>query len=69
MVLFVVYLVAVAVGFAILYSVTFMAVRNALDHHYKVVRWYEATGEWLSRTGNWRQAPTAVGTPPTKPLP
>jgi hypothetical protein len=57
------------IGFLILYSVIVMAVRNALAQHYKVVRWYEATGEWLPRAGGVKEAPRAFVKPPAKPLP
>ena len=55
------YIVGAVLGFAILYSVINTAVRNALVQHYKVVRWYEATGEWLPRAGGWKEAPKAFG--------
>lgn len=62
----VLYLIGVAITFWILYLVINAAVRNALFQHYKVVRWYENTGEWLPRTGQWKDAPTVIGTPPNK---
>lgn len=65
----VLYALGVALSFAILYSVIHAAVRTALAQHYKVVRWYEATGEWLPRAGGYKETPTPIGSlPPTKPL-
>ena len=60
------YILGLVLGFAILFSVNFAAVRAAFFQHYKVVRWYEATGEWLPRTGSWKEAPTAIGSNPPK---
>lgn len=62
------YALSAAVFFAILYSVITAAVRSAMTQHYKVVRWYEATGEWLPRAGGIKEAPRAFGEPPRKPL-
>ena len=44
-------------GLAIAYAVIHSAVRAALFGHYKVVRWYEATGEWLPSYGSWKEKP------------
>ena len=40
-----------------MYAVIHSAVRAALFGHYKVVRWYEATGEWLPSYGSWKEKP------------
>jgi hypothetical protein len=56
-----VYLISAAISLAILYAVITAAVKSALFAHYKVVRWYEATGEWLPRTGSWKDAPSKIG--------
>jgi hypothetical protein len=50
-----------ALTLALLYLVVFAAVRRALFHHYKVVRWYESTGEWRPAVGHWKDAPTRIG--------
>jgi hypothetical protein len=43
------YLIFALIGLAILYAVIRAAVRAALEDHYKIVRWYEHTGEWKGR--------------------
>ena len=63
-----IYLVGVFLGLAILYVVIHSAVKSALFAHYKVIRWYEATGEWLPRTGSWKVAPSVVGSHPDPPI-
>jgi len=45
------------VGLAITYAVIHSAVRAAMFGHYKVIRWYEATGEWLPSYGSWKEKP------------
>lgn len=42
-----VWLFSLAISLLIMYGIINGAVRTALAHHYKVVRWYEATGEWM----------------------
>lgn len=66
----IVYLIGLVIGLAILYSVIRSAVRNALEDHYKVVRWYEHTGEWRGKRKP-RDFPPAqsVPTAPTVPTP
>lgn len=49
-----------AVGLAITYWIILSAVRTALTQHYKMVRRFEATGEWLRPWGSWKQAPEAL---------
>lgn len=51
------YLVAAFIGLAVTYSIIRAAVRAALFDHYKVVRWYERTGEWRTGPGSWKEAP------------
>jgi hypothetical protein len=46
-----IWIIGSVVGLAITYAVIQAAVRSALFGHYKVVRWYEATGEWLPSYG------------------
>jgi hypothetical protein len=46
---FIVYLVVALLGLAVLYAIIRAAVRAALEDHYKVVRWYEHTGEWKGK--------------------
>lgn len=66
--LFLPYVLGVAISLALLYAVIVAAVKNAMLQHYKIVRWYEATGEWLPRAGGTREAPRRFGNPPAKPL-
>jgi hypothetical protein len=40
-------LVAYVVGLIITFFIVRAAVISALASHYKTVRWYEATGEWV----------------------
>ena len=53
----IVWIISVILGLAITYAVIHSAVRAALFGHYKVVRWYEATGEWLPSYGSWKEKP------------
>jgi hypothetical protein len=53
----VVYIVITAIAVAILYAVIRSAVRAALFDHYKVVRWYEQTGEWRAVEAFWKNEP------------
>lgn len=46
---FVGYLIVTLIALAILYAVIRAAVRAALEDHYKIVRWYEHTGEWRGK--------------------
>ena len=62
------YLIISALSLAILYAVIQAAVKSALIAHYKVIRWYEATGEWLPRTGTSREAPSDFGSHPDSPM-
>jgi hypothetical protein len=48
------------IGFLVLYSVIRTAVKAALEQHYRVVRWYEATGEWYGSKPDPRQLPDPV---------
>ena len=59
-----VWLISAGISLAILYAIINAAVKSALFAHYKVVRWYEATGEWLPRTGSWKEAPSVIGSQP-----
>ena len=43
------YLIFALIGFAILYAIIRASVRAALEDHYKIVRWYERTGEWKGK--------------------
>ena len=43
----IVIIIAWALGLGILYAVIQAAVRNALSDHYKTVRWFEKTGQWV----------------------
>lgn len=52
-----IWIIGSVVGLAITYAVIQAAVRSALFGHYKVVRWYEATGEWLPSYGSWKEKP------------
>ena len=45
---FFVSLVLLAVFLLMLFGVIRAAVRAALADHYKTVRWYEKTGDWIS---------------------
>jgi len=63
-----IYLISAIVGLAILYGVIHSAVKSALFAHYKVIRWYEATGEWLPRTSGWKTAPSEIGSQPDPPI-
>jgi len=63
-----VYLIVVAVVLVILYAIIHAAVKSALIAHYKIVRWYETTGEWLPQTGSWKEAPSAIGSQPDPPI-
>jgi hypothetical protein len=51
------YVIVAAIGFAILYAVIRSAVRAALFDHYKIVRWYEQTGEWRTVAAFWKNPP------------
>jgi hypothetical protein len=51
-------LVSAAVTLTLLYVVIVAAVRSAMLAQYKMIRWFEATGEWLPHTGGWKEAPT-----------
>ncbi|MGO4534186.1 hypothetical protein [Leifsonia sp. 2MCAF36] len=70
LVFIIVYLIGGLIGLAILYSVIRSAVRNALEDHYKVVRWYELTGEWHGRRKPREFTPTSPAAtqsvPPTE---
>jgi len=48
------------IGLAILYGIILTSVRTALTQHYKMVRRFEATGEWLRPWGRWTDAPEAL---------
>jgi len=48
------------IGLAILYGIILTSVRNALTQHYKMVRRFEATGEWLHPWGKWTDASEAL---------
>ncbi len=45
---FFVSLVFIAIFLSALFAVIRAAVRAALADHYKTVRWYEKTGDWIS---------------------
>jgi hypothetical protein len=47
----------IGISIVITYSVVLAATRNALTDHYKMVRWYEETGEWEYEMGNWKNQP------------
>lgn len=65
--LLVINLIVVVIVLAAFYSIITAAVRNALAQHYKVVRHYEATGEWLKGAGGFKEAPTNTGPKLAKP--
>jgi hypothetical protein len=48
---------ALAVTLVVMYVVIKSAVRAALLDHYKTVRWYERTGEWLVGPFRSKDAP------------
>lgn len=41
-----IYLVAACLALLIAYAIIRVAVRHGMDDHYRVVRWYEKTGQW-----------------------
>jgi hypothetical protein len=43
------YLIGLALTLLVLYAIIFRAVVDALERHYKNVRWYEQTGEWAGK--------------------
>lgn len=43
------YVIGLALTLLILYTVINRAVLNALEQHYKGIRWYEKTGEWAGK--------------------
>jgi hypothetical protein len=45
----IVYVIVAVIFFVLLYAVIERAVGSALERHYKTVRWYEKTGEWVGR--------------------
>ena len=53
-------IIAALIGLAITYAIIRSAVRAALFEHYKVVRWYELTGEWRTVPMHWKNAPRDV---------
>ena len=55
-----IYLVAACLVLPMAYVVIRLAVRHGMDDHYRVVRWYEKTGEW---TGGGKP-PRAFGSGP-----
>ena len=57
-------LLLTAVGFFILWSVIRNAVRSGLEEHYRIVRWYEATGEWHGSKPDPRDFSEASKEPP-----
>lgn len=44
-----VYIIGAAFFFGLLYVVIDHAVGSALERHYKNIRWYEKTGEWVGK--------------------
>jgi hypothetical protein len=52
---------SIALSLWILYAIIRAAVRNALIDRYKIVRWYELTGEWAARMPASGAALGAVG--------
>jgi hypothetical protein len=55
----VIWLISVAVTLIVFYAIIRAAVRAALIDRYKVIRWYEKTGEWLPNVGSWKEPPRA----------
>jgi hypothetical protein len=53
-------LIAALIGLAIAYALIRSAVRAALFEHYKVVRWYELTGQWRTEPMHWKNAPRDI---------
>lgn len=43
------YVLALVIAGIILFLIIKVAVRSALEEHYKTVRWYEQTGEWKGK--------------------
>jgi hypothetical protein len=43
------YLIGLVIFFVLLYAVIDRAVSSALERHYKNIRWYEKTGEWVGK--------------------
>jgi hypothetical protein len=55
--LFVVAVFGTGISIVVTYSVVRAATRSALTHHYKMVRWYEETGEGEYEMGDWKNQP------------
>ena len=55
-----IYLLALAISLWIGFVVTRSAVRAALFDHYKIVRWFELTGEWRTDPESYKKAPRDV---------
>jgi hypothetical protein len=53
----VVYFIASVIALMITFIIIRSAVRAAMIEHYKIVRWYEGTGEWRTTLGHWKDAP------------
>jgi len=66
--LILIWLVAAAIGVAVTYAIIHAAVRNALSDHYKVVRWYDMTGEWAPHVKSWKHAPRDLSEGPFEPV-
>jgi hypothetical protein len=54
---FIAWILPTIVGLLISWGIIYSAVRAALAAHYKTVRWYEKTGEWITRTSTTRTPP------------
>jgi hypothetical protein len=62
----IIWLIGAVITMLILHAIIQNAVKTALVSHYKIVRWFEATGEWLPYTGRWKEAPSAIGSQPNE---
>jgi hypothetical protein len=51
----IIYLVSALIGLYLSYLIIRAAVRSGLNDHYRTVRWYEKTGQWIS--GSTRSKP------------
>lgn len=56
-------MISAAISIGILYLTVAAAARTALTHHYKMVRWYEHTGEWRYKMSYWKDHPRTFDTP------